>query len=67
MEIDRIIRPKVAAPTAGLSRSQMIRLEKENKFPQRVMLGPKIHGYLASEVAAWIAEMVAERDRGRSR
>lgn len=38
------------------------RLEKSGRFPQRVHLGPGKVGWVATEVDAWLAERIAERD-----
>jgi prophage regulatory protein len=52
-------------PQKGISYSkvQIWRLEKQNKFPKRVKLGPG-HGWLDSEVDDWIMARAAERDAG---
>lgn len=38
------------------------RLEREGRFPVRVRLGPHRVAWLESEIDAWIAELVAQRD-----
>jgi prophage regulatory protein len=40
----------------------ILRLEKEGKFPRRVQVGPNRVAWLESEVEAWVAARVAERD-----
>jgi prophage regulatory protein len=46
------------------SRVHLSRLEKENKFPKRLNLGPQSIGWLESEVDLWIAARAAERSKG---
>jgi prophage regulatory protein len=53
-------------PQKGISYSkvQIWRLEKNNKFPKRVQLGPGRHGWLESEINDWIGVRAAERGAG---
>jgi len=46
------------------SRAQRWRMEKEGRFPKRVVLGERRIAWVADEVDDWIAQRVAERDRG---
>ncbi len=41
----------------------ILRLEKSGKFPRRIKVGPNRVAWLLSEVEAWVAARVAERDR----
>jgi prophage regulatory protein len=41
---------------------QRRRLEAAGRFPRRVVLSPRKHGYLYSELMAWIRERLTERD-----
>jgi prophage regulatory protein len=41
----------------------ILRLEKQGKFPRRIQVGPNRVAWLESEVDAWVAERVAERDK----
>jgi prophage regulatory protein len=43
------------------TRMHIDRLEKAKQFPMRVRLGPGCVGWVADEVANWIAERVARR------
>jgi prophage regulatory protein len=43
------------------SRAHVSRLEKADKFPKHVNLGPQSIGWLESEVDDWIAAKAAER------
>jgi prophage regulatory protein len=38
------------------------RLEKAGEFPKRVPIGRARHGWLETEIDAWIADRVAARD-----
>lgn len=40
----------------------ILRLEKAGKFPRRIRVGPNRVAWLLSEVEAWVAARVAERD-----
>ena len=40
----------------------IMRLEKAGKFPRRIKVGPNRIAWLLSEVEAWVAARVAERD-----
>jgi prophage regulatory protein len=53
-------------PQKGISYSkvQIWRLEKQNKFPKRIQLGPSRHGWLDSEIDEWIMARAAERNAG---
>lgn len=46
----------------GLPETSGRRLMAEGKFPRQVRLSPRCVGWLESEVDAWIASRVAERD-----
>jgi prophage regulatory protein len=48
----------------GYSKVQIWRLEKQNKFPRRVQLGPGRHGWPESELNDWIMARAAERNAG---
>lgn len=43
------------------TRMHIDRLEKAKQFPQRVRLGPGCVGWVADEVADWLAKRVASR------
>jgi prophage regulatory protein len=40
----------------------ILRLEKQGKFPRRVQVGANRVAWLSSEIEAWVATRVAERD-----
>lgn len=42
----------------------LLRLEREGRFPRRAYLGPTTVVWLASEIDAWMASKIAERDTG---
>jgi prophage regulatory protein len=52
---ERIIREPECHQITGLSRSTRWRLERRSEFPKRRQLSPGCSGWLASEIAAWIA------------
>jgi prophage regulatory protein len=54
-------------PLKGInySKTQLWRLEKDGKFPRRVLLTGHPngrHGWVESEIDAWIRERIAQRD-----
>ena len=61
MQLDRILSPREAWRTAGVSRSTMYRLEKEGRFPRRLQISVGRTGYLASELDAWLKTRAACR------
>ena len=48
------------------SRIHCLRLEKQGKFPKRVVLGENSIRYLESEIVSWLKARVAERDKPRA-
>ena len=56
---DRFIREPECREITGLSRSTRWRLERNGRFPQRRQISAGATGWLASELAAWIAERAA--------
>jgi prophage regulatory protein len=61
MQLDRILPPREAWRTAGISRSTMYRLEKAGAFPRRLQISEGRTGYLASELEAWMKARAALR------
>jgi prophage regulatory protein len=49
-----------------LSKSQVARLEKADRFPKRVRLSGHRYGYVASEIEAYIRDRIAERDSAQN-
>jgi prophage regulatory protein len=56
---EAIIREPECRRISGLSRSTRWRLEREGKFPRRRRISPGASGWLASEIAAWLADRAA--------
>ena len=50
-------RPQVQQRT-GLSRSTLYQYIKDGEFPKSIALGPRLVGWLESDVSEWIAERV---------
>lgn len=48
----------------GLSRSTLYELIARNAFPAQLSLGGKSVAWLQSEITAWMAERIAERNQG---
>jgi len=65
-EDERFIRMKNVTALTGLSKSYLYALTAEGKFPQSIPLvqGGVAKAWLKSEVHAWMAERIAERNMG---
>jgi prophage regulatory protein len=57
---DRIIREPECERISGLSRSTRWRLERGGDFPKRRRISAGCSGWLASELAAWVARRTAK-------
>jgi predicted DNA-binding transcriptional regulator AlpA len=66
-EIDPLIIPE-QLESLGIfySRMSIYRMERENRFPQRVRLSPRKYAWRKSEIKAWIDARDAERATRRS-
>lgn len=60
---ERFLRLPEVIHQCGLSRSTLYDLIARNAFPAQVSLGGKNVAWLQSEVTAWMAERVAQRNR----
>jgi predicted DNA-binding transcriptional regulator AlpA len=56
--VRRIIRPRETSRRTGYSISQIWRLEKKSKFPQRVQLSEHSVGHFEDEVDDWIRNRI---------
>ena len=61
---ERFLRLPEVMHLCGLSRSTVYDLISRNAFPQQVSLGGKNVAWLHSEVTAWMAARIADRNRG---
>jgi prophage regulatory protein len=61
---DRIIREAECRKITTTSRAHRWRLENENKFPRRVVLGARSVGWWLSEVLAWMDSLPRAADAG---
>lgn len=52
---DRLVREHERQQITGLSRTTAYRLERDGKFPRRVVIHGELHGWYLSELQAWIA------------
>lgn len=67
MQSNQIEKPKIlrlppVKEKTGWSRSSIYSLMAQNKFPQKISLGARAIGWLESEIDAYIAARIAERD-----
>ena len=59
----RIIRGwKTLHDHTGFSRSQLLEMIADGRFPRPLRLGPRSVGWLESEILAWQLERIRERD-----
>ncbi|MCT4708915.1 AlpA family transcriptional regulator [Enterobacteriaceae bacterium H11S18] len=61
---ERFLRLPEVMHLCGISRSTIYDLISRNAFPQQVSLGGKNVAWLHSEIAAWMADRIAARNRG---
>ena len=61
---DRIITSKERRLYVPYSDMHIRRLEAEDRFPQRIRLGPNRVGWSLKEIQDWIEARKAERDTG---
>jgi prophage regulatory protein len=54
---------KDACRRLGISRTTLWKLVRDKRFPQPIRIEGTRKGFLASEIDAWIAARVAERDQ----
>lgn len=59
---DALLRMAEVTRTTGLSRATLYRMMNAGTFPQAIPLTATAVGWLQSEVAAWIAGRVRQRD-----
>jgi prophage regulatory protein len=60
----RILRLKDVIEKTGLARSTIYKYVDLNTFPKPISLGGRSVGWIDSEVHAWVAEKVENRDIG---
>ena len=63
---NRLIRLREVIALTGLSRSTILRLEAQARFPLHVRVGEASIAWVEDEVLQWIAERIAARDAQRA-
>ena len=63
MKNEAIIRRDEVERRTGLSRSTIYHLMDINEFPRPVRIGNAAVGWVESEITAYIADRIAERDQ----
>ena len=61
-KLERLITRHELRQMVPYTPQHILRLEKDGKFPRRVQLGANRVAWLLSEIEAWVAARVAERD-----
>jgi predicted DNA-binding transcriptional regulator AlpA len=65
-KIERLLRPREVRERVGMGDTWIRALEKRSVFPRSIYIGTgkvKRRAYRESEIDAWIAERLAERDQ----
>ena len=65
----KILSKKELRSLVPYSGQHIARLEKAGRFPRRIRLGTGVSGrvgWLLSDIEAWVAERISERDRVQS-
>ena len=65
LSLDRFLRESDVRRITGLSRAQRQRLERAGQFPTRVALSVRAFGWIESEIRAWAAARISERESNR--
>jgi prophage regulatory protein len=65
--LERFLRRGEVESVTGLGRSTIYQKMAEGTFPKAVPISGGAVGWLESEIAAWQAKRIAERDAGQSR
>jgi prophage regulatory protein len=60
--MERILRRRDLRAASGLGVTRIDELIREGRFPRPIRLGDRAVGWLESDVAAWQAKRIAERD-----
>lgn len=60
--VQRIIRIAELPAFVGIGRSQIYEQIKRGEFPKPIPLGPRAVGWLETEVSAWQAKRIAQRE-----
>ena len=58
----RVLRLREVEERTGLKRASIYRRGKVGTFPKPISLGRNSTGWIESEVEAWLADLVAQRD-----
>lgn len=61
------VRKPWATAGTGLSRSTVYEMMERNEFPKPVKIGPRAVAWIASEIEAWKAQRIAERQNERTK
>ena len=62
----KILRFHQVLEQTGEKRTTIYRKIAEGRFPKPIKLGPRASGWLSDEIDAYIAQLVAERDQGKT-
>lgn len=61
-----LVRLPAVLSRLGLSRSTLYAMVAERSFPAPVPIGRRARAWLSSDLDAWVAARIAERDQGRA-
>jgi prophage regulatory protein len=60
--VDRVLRLPELMNRLGLGRSAIYRALREGSFPRPIKITPRASGWLQSEVDAWLAARITQRE-----
>jgi prophage regulatory protein len=66
IKMDSILRIGQLVEKIGLSRSSILRMEKEGEFPKKIILSKRVIGWLESDVNDWLMQQ-AGRNTGNKK
>ena len=63
--MDSILRIHQLVERIGLSRSSILRMEKDGKFPKKIILSKRVVGWLESDVNDWLMQQAGKNTNSR--
>jgi len=58
----KFLRREAVEDLTGLSRSTVYQYMAEGRFPRPIKISSRVVAWVESEISAWMAERIAERD-----
>lgn len=64
--LDRFVREKECKEITGLSRQQRWKMEREGKFPKRLLVSERAVAWRLSDLQNWMTSLTKEQIEGRN-